>query len=259
MTNSSVLSNTATSCGNYGGGIFNSGVLVLDNTQVGNNSGFNSGGIASINAGVVLRNGSSVFNNAATGPVSSGGGEGGGILSPGVTGTVRVDSSSVTLSGNSALYGGAIDNRAGAQLWLSDSLIDSNYTAGGAAGTGYGGGIFNDGRLRVRNVTLSNNNALNGSGDGGGLFNSGTAEARNTLLGGNIDKGGRAPDCNSLTSQGYTLVQNTTGCALPGFGTLTVTGSTLSGNSAIDAGELGGSKNENGATLTVGQRGYARP
>ena len=512
MTNSSVLSNTATSFGNYGGGIFNSGTLVLDNTQVGNNNGFNGGGIASLNAGVVLRNGSSVFNNAATGPVGGGGGAGGGILSPGVTGTVRIDSSSVTsntangfgggvavfdmlavtgtqivsntayagggidnnagslslsgvtlrantaftsaggggglrndgpavidgslfdsnvggggggggaiadsarltvtnstftanqagsggalflssaaaivsvdhssfsagvttyggalssfgtlivtnstLSGNSAFNGGAIYNRAGAQMRLIDTVIDSNYTAGGAAGTSYGGGIFNDGRLGLRNVTLSNNNALNGSGgglfssgtgvvllrgttvngnnalagsgggianaglltvtnstlanntsvihgggisnsatvrlfnatlafntadndnngsgDGGGLFSSGTAEARNSLLGGNIDKGGQAPDCNNLTSQGYTLVQNTTGCTLvagtgdvtgqnpklaplAGNGGSTWTVALLTGSPAIDAGELGGCKDENGATLTVDQRGYARP
>ncbi len=77
------------------------------------------------------------------------------------------------------------------------------------AGSGGGGGIWNEGTLTVTNCTLLDNSAT--VGEGGGIFNQGTLTVTNSTLSG-----------NSATS-GY-------GSAIDNAGTLTVTNSTLSGN-----------------------------
>ncbi len=86
-------------------------------------------------------------------------------------------------------------------------------------------------QLQLSRVTVAFNVAdsdANGSGDGGGLANSATVTARNSLIGENSDgstSGNIFPDCSgSLTSDGYNLIENTTGCAIAGNTTGNVTG-----------------------------------
>jgi hypothetical protein len=68
----------------------------------------------------------------------------------------------------------------------------------------------------------------NNSGDGGGLANAGTAVLRNSILGENVDAsagGSIFPDCSGgFTSDGYNLIENTTGCAIGGSNTGNITG-----------------------------------
>ena len=111
------------------------------------------------------------------------------------------------------------------------SVTISNLTVrGGNAAGQAGGGIRNLGTLSLSNVTL----AANSSGvNGGGLLNLGTLTLTNTTVSGNTagtDGGG---------------IYNS------GGGTLVITASTLSGNSANSAGRNGGGIfNASAATLT---------
>ena len=111
------------------------------------------------------------------------------------------------------------------------SVTISNLTVrGGNAAGQAGGGIRNLGTLSLSNVTL----AANSSGvNGGGLLNLGTLTLTNTTVSGNTagtDGGG---------------IYNS------GGGTLIITASTLSGNSANSAGRNGGGIfNASAATLT---------
>ncbi len=105
----------------------------------------------------------------------------------------------------------------------------TNDTISGNTAEGNGGGISNTGTLSANNCTVAMNVAdsdLNGAGDGGGIFNApgGTATLSNTILGTNIDDSpvAKSPDCTgTIVSQGFNLVQNTTGCTIGGIGNIT--------------------------------------
>ena len=80
-----------------------------------------------------------------------------------------------------------------------------------------GGGLFHyNGTTDLVNVTIVDNRTI--SGDGGGVsYSQDTLNAKNTLIAGNTDDGGQAPDCDgTITSQGYNLIGDTTGCTLSG-------------------------------------------
>jgi hypothetical protein len=98
-----------------------------------------------------------------------------------------------------------------------------------------GGGILNDGTLRVTSCTLSGNAS---TGNGGAIDNAGTLAVTNSTLSGNSAAGG-----GGIVNEGTLTVTNSTfsgnsASTLGGgiynylFSTLTVTNSTLSGNSA---------------------------
>src|SRR6185503_511846 len=94
--------------------------------------------------------------------------------------------------------------------------------------------------------------------------------------------GGQAPDCatsmlsTQLSSQGYNLIQNLTGCTIVGTttgniigqnpqigplrdnGGATLTHALLNGSPAIDSGNPAGCKDSQGHALTTDQRGYPR-
>jgi hypothetical protein len=86
-----------------------------------------------------------------------------------------------------------------------------------------GGGILNNGKLRVTNSSFSNNGT---GGDGGAIENLGTLTVTNSTF------------SNNGSGEGG---------AIGNLGTLTVTNSTFSGNSAFDA---GGILNEGTMTIT---------
>lgn len=109
-----------------GGGIYNSGTLVIDNCAFLNNSAQFGGAIA-YQFGAVIISGSLFLNNSAQG--------GGGAVYPGYSYPITsiIDS---TFAGNSALYGGAIANLSGT-LELSFDTFSTNTSA-------YSAGLFNN-------------------------------------------------------------------------------------------------------------------
>jgi hypothetical protein len=239
-----------------GGGIFSSGRLTVthstlsDNTAAGGVGGSiggpgDGGGIFS--SGTLTVTHSTVSGNTAAGGQTNGtgfggSGSGGGIFS---SGTLTVTNS--ILSGNTAT--GTSANQLG--------------------GDGSGGGIFSSSSLTVTNSILSDNKAtgvgaavVSGHSSGGGIFSSGTLTVTNSILSDNMASGGGGPpgthttgDGGGIFSIGITLtvthstIRDNTASGLGSFvapfapgtgggiffnsnGTLIVTNSTLSGNTA---------------------------
>ena len=147
----------------------------------------------------------------------------------------------------SAPNGGGIQNAG--NLTLSDVLVREN--AAGSSTTAKGGGVANSGTL----VLLSSEVELNTTtGSGGGLNNTGemtltdSTERQNAadVSGGGINQSSGG----SLTISGSTISENTAGSAAVGGGgiladggTVTITLSTIRGNSAT----------KNGGGINVGQ------
>jgi hypothetical protein len=153
-----------------------------------------------------------------------------------------------------------------------DSLILVNSTVSGNRGT-CGGGIRNDGTLKLYSSTLSNNTA---SDRGGGICQNSSINVilQNSILADNT--AGSAPDCSgSVSSSGYNLVGNTSGCTFssstgdltnvsPNLGLLIGLPGTpkyhplLSGSPAINAGTPTGCTDHLGNPLNTDQRGVSR-
>jgi hypothetical protein len=221
------------------GGIENDGTLTVANCAVVNNSSFFGGGINNI-GGTLTVSDSTLAGNSATG-------SGGGIAS-GFGATVTVTGS--TLTCNSAdVDGGAIDNDHGALTITSSSLH------GNSAG-GFGGGIasFDGATLTVTDSTLTCNSATTG----GGIWNgarltvvSSTLSANSATAGGAIYNWADSFDRSSVTVRDSVFTANSAteggGTYNEFFGTLTVQGSTLTGNTAGDSG--GGLYNLGTATV----------
>ncbi len=242
-----------------GGGIFNQGTLMLNNSTVsGNTAGDRGGGIYNHNFGLgpLIITNSTVSNNVSGN--SCGGGI--GIDSPG-----DVTLTNSTVSGNtSATCGGGIYTTS-SSVTLTDSTISGNTSANP------GGGVFVDGfgELTLNNSTVSGNT----SGlFGGGIQNFGTATLKNTIVANN--SGG---DCGAggITSAGHNLDSDgTCGLGAPGDipngnanldslalnapGT-TATHALLPGSDAIDAVPLANCTDLSGNPVTIDQRGVARP
>jgi plastocyanin len=173
--------------------------------------------------------------------------------------------------------GGGIQN--GGTLTITNSTISGNSSYYDA------GGIDNRGVAFLYNVTITNNTAdydQNLIGNGGGVYVSGAGIliARNSIIAGNTDGSNPTyanPDCSGpLSSEGFNLIQNITGCTITGDTTGNITnldpalgllqdngGSTfthalLAGSPAINAGNPAGCADENGVLLATDQRGYVR-
>jgi CSLREA domain-containing protein len=196
----------------YPGGIHNDGTLALSQVAI-------SGNAASSNGGGI--------NN---------------------DGTLTIESS--TISGNTAgAHGGGIANRGPATLTMSNTTISGN------AADGDGGGILQDNSgpvLDMNNVTIAFNTSdadVDATGEGGGLdIVSGTVSTSNTLLTLNTDHTGAGPDCRTtvkITSEGYNLLSNNTGCSFNALGTDQVG----TGASPIIS-ELGTLQDNGGPTMT---------
>ncbi len=218
-----------------------------------------------------------------------------------------VDISGVTISkGNSSGDGGGIHNKG--TLTLRNSTLSGN-KAGGK-----GGGIYNYGTLTLRNVTLSGNTAKSSGGglynyegaanlnnvtiafntadsnadnigDGGGVYvhnddDDGWVKAGNSIIANNNDNSPTAskhPDCSgALISQGYNLIQSTTGCTITATDNLlgvdpnldpllqnnggnTLTHALLAGSPAMESGNPALPGSGGSACEATDQRGEARP
>ncbi|MEK7324904.1 MAG: choice-of-anchor Q domain-containing protein, partial [Chloroflexota bacterium] len=185
----------------------------------------------------------------------------------------------VTISNNAASSGGGIYISGSGGLTMTNVTISTN------TATGDGGGvtIASGGTGALTNVTITNNTAdsnADDTGNGGGIRLSstvGVVTLKNTLIAGNVDNSPTTlnPDCSgAMTSQGYNLLGNNTGCTftpttgdqvgtagspinpllgpLQNNGGQTSTHALLTGSPAINAGA-------NAACPATDQRGVSRP
>jgi len=224
--------------GGAGGGIYNQGLLTLNNSTLSGNSAGDGGvGGAGGVGGDGGAGGSGTGSNGANG--ASGGPGGGGDGGPGGSGGGIFNQDTLTL--NNSTFSG---NSAG------------NGNVGGAGGTNGAGGA---------------------DGDGGGFSNSptGSTSLKNTILANNVVAGGSGPDCRNTTgafaSQDYNLIEDASGCSIGGVTTHDLTGqdpllgpiadnggptpthALLPGSPAIDVAPLAA------CALATDQRGVARP
>lgn len=219
ITNSTVRSNSAE---DRAGGIYNGGTLTISGSTISENTGFMGGGID--NAGTMSLSNSTVSDNVAAFGVA------GGIFA--VVGPLTISNS--TISGNhAATDGGGVLAYNYIVTTITNSTISGNSAGFNAGGILFNGGSYDDtGRLTLQNVTITNNVAdtvYPGNGLGGGIMNAtfgmpGVITISNTIIAGNrgVDS---EPECSgALNSQGYNLIQNTTGCTITGDTTGNVTG-----------------------------------
>ena len=182
-----------------------------------------------------------------------------------------------TISNNN---GGDIGCAGGGGIWSYGTLIINNTTLSGNFSRGGGGIHLSGGSADLNNVTLTNN--LSTYQGGGGIYvESGTLTIRNSIVASNMATVG-APDCNgTLTSSGYNLIGNNSGCILnPTTGDLvgtavspinagltplqdnggpTLTHALMAGSPAINAGNPAVPGSGGAACLATDQRGTSRP
>jgi CSLREA domain-containing protein len=221
----------------FAGSVTINGLGVSLLTINGNSSGFNFFNIAT--GGNLFVSGMTVSGAVFTS------GNGGAFNS---LGSLTISASTIT--GNSALNGGAIINQ-GTSLVVKNSIISNNTTAG------YGGGInnYNGGTISIFNSTISGNSATNG---GGGIINSNSnLTITDSVFTGNLsatNNGAGVLNTNAnsfLTVSGSTFSNNTArnGGAIFNNGTATINSSTISGN--INAVKGAGIYNDSTGVLTI--------
>jgi uncharacterized repeat protein (TIGR01451 family) len=274
---------------NIGGGIRNDngGTMTLNNALMTGNHAHDSGAInnyygtmtlnhCAVTGNDVVGQGGGIDNNSAgrmTLNDTTVSGNTGGVVGGGVLNLYILTLNNSTVSGNtSGGEGGGIDH-GGSLLTLNNSTVSNN-----AAG-GYGGGIgAGSGTVRLNNSTVVSNSSYVG---GGGLnMQAGSVSFKNTIIAGNTAPTG--PDCRTassrvLTSQGYNLIQNTSGCTISGDTTGNITGQSprlgplqdnggatfthalLAGSPAIDAVGPANCTDYQGTLITADERGADRP
>lgn len=171
-----------------GGGVFNTGILTLENTRIVGNSG--GGGLSNQANGRLYVNNSVIAANASGSFMTAG--MGGGIRSFGPV--LEVTHSQIT--GNTA-------TRDGGGMYFGGSakpLIENSTISGNSVGR-YGGGIHARNKANIKSTTITNNYSSQMNG-GGGLFvfnSSSSSNAivtlENSIVAGNQDGWGFASDC----------------------------------------------------------------
>jgi CSLREA domain-containing protein len=246
-----------------GGGIASHDSIVsLSGCYILNNSAADGGGIYNHGGSVTLTGSSIVGGNTADF-------QGGGIYNQ--DGTLTFEDGLLGCLDNTATFGGSLFNDGGGVELTRITQCDGR--AEPAAGSGYGGAIYNmgGGTVTITRSRLQNNVAAGGIGYGGGIFN--TSSASRVDL---IDSSISASRAAGSTGSGYGgAIFNTSGAVMHiegslisfnwvekagglalgggiynlGFSSLiTVTNSTISGNQVQDSG--GGVYNSS-ATLSL--------
>jgi predicted outer membrane repeat protein len=216
ITGSTFTGNTAT--GFFGGAILNEGQLtVAGSTLIGNSTGQNGGALSTTVGAATLTSSTLSGNHAGT--------SGGAVYHfGGGSGTLSI--AGCSLSGNDAdAFGGALQNEG--PTTVTGGAITGNH----AAQTG--GGIYNGSAasLTLDGVAIQANESE--GGNGGGVWNDGVLHATGVTIEGNQ---ALAPGAGIAGGVGNQL------------GTLTLTRSTVHGNTARAAGGL---FNFNGGTLSL--------
>lgn len=297
----------------YGGGIYNKGTLtntgeltVQNNVTTGGGAGvYNSDGTFTNASGASMtvdnnesgsygggiRNAYGTFTTLGTLNVTNNTAEkgGAGIFNQGLSSQgksalfTNVDANgnngAVTISGNTAQYGGGIMNvNSGSDITLTGSsdkaVTISNNTATGLLTIdegndvyGSGAGIlnFNNNNIHLKGVTISDNKATGENSRGGGVYNNGTLDATDVTISGNTatDGAGLYNDSKNLTLDGATFKSNEAsqagtsvegrGGAIYNSGTIQSTGLlTATSNKAFGTHSKGGSiYNAKGASISI--------
>lgn len=226
---STISGNTAAGTGLDGGGIYTERrMTILNSTITGNRASGDGGGITfpvnSTSAFMTITN-STVSNNTANFDITDNVGNGGGIYT-GIDTAVMIFQSAIT--GNSALgssptdaggNGGGI--RSGGDMTVTNTTISGNNAGRDGAGIYAVSNTFNI--TTIASSTIVNNTAIR---DFGGI--SGDPDqpviVRNSIIANNLD-GGSGPDVGRLiNSQGYNLIENTTGATISGDTATNITG-----------------------------------
>ncbi|TAN35432.1 HYR domain-containing protein [Patescibacteria group bacterium] len=279
LSNSALLNNVATV---HGGAISSIGSVTISNSVItGNRAAGGSGGGVLNNLGGTL----TVSNSTFSANTADGGG-GAVFANPGsLPAPVTITNSTISENTSGGAGGGLFQNGGSSAFTVTNTTISGNRAAG------HGGGIISAGSgTTLASVTVTGNTADsdgNNDGDGGGL--QGTATVKNSIIAGNSDLSAGAsavvrPDCaGTISSQGYNLIGNGTGCSgavngangdqvgtdeapidptlgpLQDNGGSTETHALLGGSPAIDAANPAGCTDSAGALLTTDQRGMGYP
>jgi len=211
----------AAGTGLVGGGIRNDGSLDLVEVVVEDCRSEGGGGIWNFSGASMTIQASTVRRNSTYGVTASGA----GITNWGTLSIAQSTISANHAAGNSSsAQGGGIQS--GGELAIVNSTISGN-----RADANFGGGIHlipSASSLSLTNVTITDNEA---ESYGGGLGVGGTSGVAytlvNTIISGNRARGGAGhADCSGpITSAGYNLIGNTTGCVIGGDLTGTILGS----------------------------------
>ena len=219
LEDSDILGNSVTGTAGNGGGILNAGNLNVTRGNISGNTALRAGG------GIEQLDGSAMFSETAFAQNNAGG----NAPNPGNGGAVHItagdtDFTNVTATGNiAAREGGALWNNAGQTMTVSNGSYAENVASGPAADDG-GGALFNNGGVvNVNQADFSNNLANGASGSGGAIFNGQTdsSAGRLTINGGNysgnaaVRAGGGIEDASGnpddLRISGITADGNRTG------------------------------------------------
>jgi hypothetical protein len=205
---------------NGGGARILSNQAELDRVRALGNSNVGLGGGLTINDGIVTINDSLVMNNEVTGALGKGGG-------------MAINGGEVTLNRVAVTENFAGDVGGGIYKFASDPAFLNNVTLSGNQSESDGAGLYlENGAATLSSVTIAGNIADgdgNSIGEGGGVFvvPSATLTLFQGILSGNGRGSGGATtdDCSGeITSSGYNLVTEVSGCYITGTTTGNVTG-----------------------------------
>ena len=157
----------------FGGGIYNGGTLMINNSTVTDNHG--GAGIFNATGATATVNGCTISFNA--------GDSAGGIMNLTASSTLTVINSTISSNQSTDDAGGGIFNAGSGQVNISGSTLNNN-TAHGP-----GGGIASRaGTVMITNSTISDNRATSGTIQrGGGIFNAnGLIDIRGSTINGNM-------------------------------------------------------------------------
>jgi hypothetical protein len=184
------------------------------------------------------------------------------------------------ISDSAILDNGLIYPNFGAGLCnFGETTLVNSTISGNEAERDPGGGIYNDGpKLALYNTSVVYNHA----GAGGGIYvQSGSVTLQNSLVAQNTAKDGSRDCWGSLSSLGYNLLGDSQGCTFTGIvgdlleiiaqvfpatplyhypqiGETPPTAPLAHDSPAVDAGDPGGCKDDNGQVLETDQRGVER-
>ncbi len=261
LSNATISNNTA----DNGGGIDVKGSLTLDSSVVSNNTATNGGGITI--TGTLVTQDTDITGNSATGSggginsvgtfTISGGtfsGNSAGALGGAINSSGKGTITGTEFSANSGVDGGAIFAVKNGTLTInSGTSFDTNSAQ-------EGGAIESQGTLAVSGANFTGNQTTGGTGVGGAIYNNqGKGSVSNSTFSGNSGSNGGAIDSSkgpfTVTNSTFTGNQATgggSGGAIDSSGTLSVSGGTFAGNSAQNGGAIGGvgTLTISGATIT---------
>ncbi len=209
----------------FGGGIHNSGTLILDNCSLVNNNARGADGASFANGeasqggginniGTLTLNNTVLANNSSSGgaggfTANGGDSKGGGICNAGplilngsnLTNNNANAGAAGTFASGGNSSGGGIYNVS--VLTMTNSTLASNNSNNG--NQSFGGGIYNAGGLTVNNSTLANNNITGNQSSGGGIYNTGFLAVTNSVVANNNASGNQGLGGGLFNSGGLTL------------------------------------------------------